>query len=122
MGLLQINEIAGHVWDLKLGRRLKEYKIREAEILCNLLQQFEVNDDMDGLIWLNGDNIINVKACTRKFSEVKLKFCSVGILNFKRGKVWNIRLPSKVSFLIWQLVRNHVLTMESLQKKEEWCR
>lgn len=80
-----------------------------------VLRQVSLSQDEDLLVWSDGVESFNVKECCRRLIELRLLFFSPGVLLFDWDKVWNSILPSKVSFLVWLLMRRKVLTQNSLK-------
>lgn len=82
-----------------------------------VLGQFSLSQDEDLLVWSDGFESFNVKECCRRLIELRLLFFSPGVLLFDWDKVWNTVLPSKVSFLVWLLMRRRVLTQNNLKRR-----
>lgn len=68
-------------------------------------------------MWEHGTEAFSVANCYEKILMFRLKFFKPGIFVFDWSKVWLAGVPSKVSFCIWLLIRDSLLTHRNLQKR-----
>lgn len=108
---------AGCSWFLVLSNNLNlEDKQKLADLQC-LLQGFEPKGDTDYLVWNDGEVVFTVRSCYLKILDVRLKFFNEGVFRYDWESVWETKTPSKVSFLLWLIAQDRVLTHSIVQKK-----
>jgi len=91
--------------------------------LTNLLENVRVhNVDLDLWIWLDSHSgaYSRNSAYVHQFQEVESEpLCNT------LAETWRFKIPSKVAFLIWRVIRDRLLRKENLLKRgimvEEWC-
>lgn len=83
--------------------------------LRTLIGQVTLSQEKDRLIWADNSDTLTIKECTKRLIGLRLLFFSPGVVHFKWDKVWNHSFPSKVSFLVWLLVRKRILTPSNVK-------
>lgn len=73
--------------------------------------------ELDSLTLKDGSDGLIVKTCFKKILKFRLRFFNEGVFHYKWSSIWRKDLPSKVSFLVWLIVRDKVLSQENLKKK-----
>lgn len=85
--------------------------------LHRILQGIQLQDESDRLIWADGSDIFAVKLCYQKILSLHLNFFSKGLVHYNWEAVWGPKVPSKVGFLVWLIVRKKVLMQQNLQRR-----
>lgn len=75
------------------------------------------SQDTDRFVWLDGTDLFTVRNCYRKVLHCRLLYLKRLVPLFNWNLVWLKQVPSKVSFLVWLIIRERILTREALQQK-----
>lgn len=95
-------------WNLDLRRRLTDVEILEAVRLTALLDTVVISESEDSRVWKHTkDGIFTVKSCYDALSTKNLA-------DFPYRAVWNSKVPTKISFFIWLVHHNSILTQDVL--------
>lgn len=76
-----------------------------------------LSSDPDELAWVQNCDSLSVSNCYSNLLWLRRLFFDPGVMFFQWEKVWIHGLPSKVSFLLWLIVRDRVLTHNNLQRR-----
>ena len=110
-------------WKFRWRKKSFEWEREMLLQLTNLLENVRVhNVDLDLWIWLDSHSgaYSRNSAYVHQFQEVESEpLCNT------LAETWRFKIPSKVAFLIWRVIRDRLLRKENLLKRgimvEEWC-
>lgn len=91
-----------------------------ADLLVELKRcymKITLSDEVDELLWSSSSDSMSVANCYSNLLSFRLNFFSPGVMQYRWNKIWIQQLPSKVSFLLWLLIRDRVLTHNNLQRR-----
>lgn len=104
-------------WFLGIDTILAQQEAHQVNNLFALLQSFVLTEGEDMLSWNDDSETFTVSSCYRKLLETRLFFFNLRVFNFEWKLVWDRATPSNVSFLVWLVVRDRVLTHKNLHKR-----
>lgn len=85
--------------------------------LLDWRQRVKVNHVSDRVVWSDGFDSFTVRFCYTKILLIRLQFFNEGVLHFEWEKLWLKQVLAKISFLLWLIIREKVLTYDCLQRK-----
>lgn len=104
-------------WFLADNHVQNQQLLMQVQALCFFLRSFTLTDVEDQLIWQDGTDILSVSECSRQIFTCRRRFFSHDEFIFDWDKVWVQDVPSKITFLVWLVIRNRVLTHADLQRR-----
>lgn len=96
-------------WDIDPRRRLTDTEIQEATQLCQQLDGVTLNAEQDSRRWKwEKEGMFSVQSC---YNAITI---SNNIPDFRSNKIWIPLVPPKVSFFVWLLHHNSIMTQDNL--------
>lgn len=106
----------GGTWDLKLQQHINTLAEEEREALINALEEITVQptDGRDDIKWRwSATGLYTVKSAYNTMMDRPApKNTTV--------QIWKIKAPTRVAIFTWLMLRNRILTIDNLRKRE-WC-
>lgn len=105
-------DFEGNIWILRLRRNLNNCEVDEMTRLLSMVERIRPNsrmlDDCDWVLNRNG-----------KFSSksLYLKMVVDRFLGFPHTKSWIQSIPSKVTFFLWTIFLDKILTLDYLRSR-----
>ncbi|XP_026378108.1 uncharacterized protein LOC113272494 [Papaver somniferum] len=97
--------------DLDFKIRLTDLEINEAATLSHLLEGTVLSNGEDTRRWSwESSGVFSVKSCYKGLAK------NSGII-FPSTQIWKRSVPTKVSFFVWLIHHNAILTQNNLKKK-----
>lgn len=108
----------GFTWDVIPRRRFTDEEIRQAAVLCEILDIVVLNNDEDSKIWEEGRHSFSANRVLKLLAEQRRRSGQTCIENFPSERIWKTgQVPPKVGFFLWTIIRGRVLTTENLKKR-----
>lgn len=115
-----VNEKTSSIADLWDGHNLKctfrrtvdESLYRKWLEIVQLASTIELNDDDDTMIWKFNSNGIYSSQSLYRIINFR------GIVPVHVPSIWSLKIPPRVQFFLWLLVKNKVITRDNLAKRQ----
>lgn len=103
-----------NVWSPRFRRNLHDWEIEEFCSLLNVLGGVRHLLDMrDCLVWRPfKKGIFSIKSC------YDMLFPCLETAFFPFRKIWNLGIPFEVSFFLWNVYMDKILSLDNLQSRE----
>lgn len=103
------------VWSVDMSRHLQDWELNEYESLLQFLANVTLNNNADKLIWeLKKNGLFSVNSYYKHLAGHKVNDAPI----FSTRMVWKTKAPPYVSFFAREDVKERILTIDNLMKRE----
>lgn len=108
------------MWNPYQRRQLYEWEEEEENKMITILQQQQVGRDIEEeRRWQKGKEGFSVKV-VYNYLEAKLAQAHhMQVRDFPVSKIWDSRIPSKINFFVYKILRGRTLTTDNLRKRNK---